>query len=297
MNWVRKKKKKTVIFSLRKWLLENYKKPEFNKRISSLNLYNPLFIEAANRSVLKKAVKQTDWIDQCIYDYFSRVVNIVRCIDNACHENRIMKPGTHYYSPVLILKLLLKLQEAFNNKVLFENFLHFKGVFEGCSFLEVSDYPIALFSKELFTRIKYPVLQREKNLEIVIPELSRDPKIEGIICPYKDVERGDLQSNDPDGPHFSPITFGNTPWAVIKNILIGVTSVETIHIPVTDCRKNPWVEFLEENTVTHKMIGIAEKCVNDGKFVNQWVENISSKEDASNRQIRIDESIDNFPTL
>lgn len=289
------KKKKKVIFSLKKWLLKNYKKPGFNKKLSSLNLYNPLFIEAANQATLKKVVKQTDWVDQCIYDYFSTVVNIAKCIDDACHENKIMMPRIYYYSPVKILKLMLKLQEAFNNKVLFENFLHFKGVYEGCSFLKVSDYPIALFSKELFTRIKYPVLKREKKLEIEIPELRRDPKIEWIICPYEDAESGDLQSHNPDGPFFDPIKLGETPWAIIKNVLIGITSIETTSIPVINCDKNPWVEFLEGNAVTHKMIENADRCVNDGKFVNQWVKNALSKDDISSRHMRIDESIVNFP--
>jgi len=297
VNWIKKKKKRVVIFSLKKWLLENYKKPEFKRRLSSLNLYNPLFIEAANRKVLKKEVKQADWIDRSIYDYFSTIVNIIRCVDDACRNNRIMKPGTHYYSPVLLLKLLLKLKDLFSNKILFEDFLHFKGVFEGCGLFNVSDYPVALFAKELFARIEYPVIKREKDLIIEMPELSRDPEIIGIICPYADVENGNLQSNDPDGPHFIPVVFGNTPWAVFKNILAGISSVETFYIPVPDCKKNPWVEFLDENTVTPEMIDIADQCVHNGQFVNQWVENISEKEDESNRTTRIDESIDNFPTL
>ena len=49
--------------------------------------------------------------------------------------------------------------------------------------------------------------------------------------------------------------------------------------------------------VTPEMIDIADQCVHNGQFVNQWVENISEKEDESNRTTRIDESIDNFPTL
>jgi hypothetical protein len=295
--WIKKKKKKIVIFSLRKWLLGNYKNPWFKKRISFLNLYNPLFIEAANRSVIKKAVREPEWIDQNIYYYFSTIVNLTRCITDACKNNRIMKPGTHYYSPVLLLKILLKLQDSFNNKELFKNFLHFKGAYEGCGFYQVSDYPTALFTKELFTRVKYPAQQKDKNIIIETPELNRDPKIEGIICPQNDVENIGLQSDDPDGPVFTPLSYGETPWAIFKYILTGIASVDIPYIPVPDCKKNPWVAFLDENIVTREMIDIAEKCVHDGKFVNEWVENISEKEDETNRTTRIDESIDNFPTL
>ena len=291
------KKKKIIKFSLKKWLLNHYKKPGFNKKISSLNLYNPLFIEAANQGFLKKAVKQDNWIDQCVYNYFSTVVNLSRCIDESCHDTRIMKPRINYYTPVKILKLLFKLQEAFNNNMLFENFLHFKGVFEGCCFFQVTSYPIALFSKQLCTSIKYPGIKTGKYLVIEIPELQRDPGIEGIICPPEDEVLRGLQSDNSDDLQFNPVRFGKTPWAIFENILTGITSIDTTLIPVINCKKNPWVEFLDKNSVTPEMIGNAEKCVNDGNFINQWVKDALTTEDLDTRQTRIDDSIVNFPAF